>query len=76
MHKADSMSSDGEPPILMPTWSVRETRRQFEQMGTGSSMSNSFSGDLRPYRGRYKDHVDGERNRMEGELDSFGRFNI
>lgn len=46
------------PPVLAPTWSVRETRKQFEQMGTGPQMSNSFSGDLRPYSGRYRQQLE------------------
>jgi hypothetical protein len=74
-----STSAD-DPPPLAPTWSVRETRKQFEQMGNNSHppMSNSFSGDLRPYRGRYKQHVDqpGRQHLVEDGLDSFNAIKL
>lgn len=64
--------------VLAPTWSVRETRRQFEQMGTGPQMSNSFSGgDLRPYRGRYaKPLAEAEKQRFADNMPSFDAIKL
>jgi hypothetical protein len=38
-HNSPPLTED-EPKGLAPTWSVRETRRQFEELGTGPPMSN------------------------------------
>lgn len=65
-----------EPRVLAPTWSVRETRKQFEQLASGPQMSNSFSGDLRPYRGRYKEFVDQGHSKMNDGLESFNALKL